>query len=84
LLFVLINCSDSALYEAVPKNLRKLQVLSILDESETDSDNCSDNIWNTEIPSRKKRRLNVLYTTDSNDSEIENDNAQRTILPNII
>ena len=28
--------------------------------------------------------MNVLNTTDSDDSEIENNNAQRTILPNVI
>ncbi|XP_043604105.1 uncharacterized protein LOC122577087 [Bombus pyrosoma] len=79
-----VRARHSALYEAVPKNLRKLQVLSMLDESETDSYNCSENIWNTEITPREKRPLNVPNTTDSNDSEIEYDTAQRTILSNII
>jgi hypothetical protein len=59
-------------------------VLNILDESETDSDNSSENAWNIKIAHRKKRRLNVLNTTDSDDSEMENNNVQRTILRNII
>lgn len=82
--FILINFSDSALFEVVSKNLRKLQVLNILDESETDSDNCSEHVWNIKIAPCRKRQLNVLSTTDSDDFEIENNNAQRTILPNVV
>lgn len=64
------------------ENLRKLQLLNISDEPETDSDSCNENVSNIKISPRKKRRLNVLSTLDS--GEIENNNTQRTILPNII
>lgn len=56
--------------------------MNISDESETDSDSSSENVSNIKIAPRKKRRLNVLSTSDS--EEIENNNVQRTILPNII
>lgn len=61
---------------------RKLQLVNTFDKLEIDSDSCNESESSTEIVPRKKRRINVLSTSES--EEIEDNYVQNTASSNII